>query len=168
MRSEKVENMKLIHAVYERGVFRPTEPVELPDGCRVEFEPRVSDQLAHGNHFQDRIAELGKLKDGWLDGKGRAPSEASLDWLSQQFDDRYPEELPVPFAYPMAEGGVQLEWSLGDFEASLEVDLSARIATWHCLNLKTEEDRVQNLDLNADQGWDALANEVRGLIGVQQ
>jgi len=32
--------MKTIHAVYEHGVFKPTEPVELPEACEVEFEPR--------------------------------------------------------------------------------------------------------------------------------
>ncbi len=33
--------MKTIRAVYENGIFRPTEPVELPDPCAVEFEPRL-------------------------------------------------------------------------------------------------------------------------------
>ena len=33
--------MKTIHAVFENGVFRPTQPVELPEHCQVEFEPRV-------------------------------------------------------------------------------------------------------------------------------
>lgn len=33
--------MKPVHAIYEGGVFRPTEPVALPDPCHVEFEPRV-------------------------------------------------------------------------------------------------------------------------------
>ena len=32
--------MKTIHAVYENGVFRPLEAVELPDRTEVEFEPR--------------------------------------------------------------------------------------------------------------------------------
>jgi predicted DNA-binding antitoxin AbrB/MazE fold protein len=32
---------KTIHAVYENGVFRPTEPVDLPDHTPVEFEPRI-------------------------------------------------------------------------------------------------------------------------------
>ena len=32
--------MKTIHAVYEQGIFRPLEAVELPDQCEVEFEPR--------------------------------------------------------------------------------------------------------------------------------
>jgi predicted DNA-binding antitoxin AbrB/MazE fold protein len=29
-----------IHAVYENGVFRPTEKVNLPDRCEVEVEVR--------------------------------------------------------------------------------------------------------------------------------
>jgi predicted DNA-binding antitoxin AbrB/MazE fold protein len=32
--------MKTIHAIFERGVFRPLESVGLPDRCEVEFEPR--------------------------------------------------------------------------------------------------------------------------------
>jgi predicted DNA-binding antitoxin AbrB/MazE fold protein len=32
--------MKTVRAVYENGVFRPTEPPELPDRSVVEFEPR--------------------------------------------------------------------------------------------------------------------------------
>ncbi len=30
-----------IHAIYENGVFRPVEPVDLPDRTAVQFEPRV-------------------------------------------------------------------------------------------------------------------------------
>ncbi|MBL9125811.1 MAG: antitoxin family protein [Planctomycetaceae bacterium] len=33
--------MKTIHAVFENGVFRPTQPVELPEASHVEFEPRL-------------------------------------------------------------------------------------------------------------------------------
>ena len=29
--------MGVIHAVYENGVFRPTEPVDLPESSRVEL-----------------------------------------------------------------------------------------------------------------------------------
>ena len=32
--------MKTIHAVYESGVFRPLDAVELPERTQVEFEPR--------------------------------------------------------------------------------------------------------------------------------
>ncbi len=32
--------MKTVHAVFENGVFRPMEPVQLPEKTEVEFEPR--------------------------------------------------------------------------------------------------------------------------------
>ena len=38
--------MKTIHAVYERGVFRPLEPVEMAERTQVEFEPRPVAQAA--------------------------------------------------------------------------------------------------------------------------
>jgi predicted DNA-binding antitoxin AbrB/MazE fold protein len=33
--------MKTIHAVYEQGVFRPLESVELPERTEVEFAPKI-------------------------------------------------------------------------------------------------------------------------------
>jgi predicted DNA-binding antitoxin AbrB/MazE fold protein len=33
-----------IHAIYENGVFRPTEKVELPERCEVEVEIRRVDE----------------------------------------------------------------------------------------------------------------------------
>jgi predicted DNA-binding antitoxin AbrB/MazE fold protein len=37
---------RTIHAVYENGVFRPTDPVDLPEHTAVEFEPRVKPSTA--------------------------------------------------------------------------------------------------------------------------
>ena len=51
--------MKTVHAVYEQGVFKPTERVELPDHCQVEFEPRpVGSSAAHGAALADVYAVL--------------------------------------------------------------------------------------------------------------
>jgi predicted DNA-binding antitoxin AbrB/MazE fold protein len=36
--------IKTIHAVFEQGVFRPLEKVELPERTEVEFEPKVVGQ----------------------------------------------------------------------------------------------------------------------------
>jgi predicted DNA-binding antitoxin AbrB/MazE fold protein len=33
--------MRVIHAIFEKGVFRPTEPVDLPEASEVEVELRV-------------------------------------------------------------------------------------------------------------------------------
>lgn len=52
--------MKLIHAVFENGVFRPTQPVELPENCHVEFEPRVVTNEAGAPSLEDVYAILGR------------------------------------------------------------------------------------------------------------
>jgi predicted DNA-binding antitoxin AbrB/MazE fold protein len=44
--------MKTIHAVYESGVFRPLEAVELPERTEVEFEPRP---VGHGDDRNGRL-----------------------------------------------------------------------------------------------------------------
>ena len=41
----------VIHAIFEDGVFRPIEPVDLPERTRVEFEPRVVDEALPGAQF---------------------------------------------------------------------------------------------------------------------
>jgi predicted DNA-binding antitoxin AbrB/MazE fold protein len=35
--------MPTVHAIFENGVFRPTEPVDLEEATEVAFEPRVVD-----------------------------------------------------------------------------------------------------------------------------
>ncbi len=41
--------MKTIHAVFEHGVFRPLETVELAEQTEVEFEPRPVPGAANGD-----------------------------------------------------------------------------------------------------------------------
>ena len=33
--------MSTVHAIFENGVFRPRGAVGLPEGCEVEFDPRI-------------------------------------------------------------------------------------------------------------------------------
>ena len=65
--------------------------------------------LLHALDIASRLEELKKIKDGWLDGAGQAPSHEGLDWLAGVLKDRYPDYLPRPYAYPVPDGGVQLE-----------------------------------------------------------
>ena len=47
--------MKTIHAMYEMGVFRPLEAVELPERTEVEFEPHLVAPPADRNGVLDGI-----------------------------------------------------------------------------------------------------------------
>lgn len=115
-----------------------------------------------------RLAELQGLKDGWLDGEGVAPKPASLIWLAETFGRLYPEELQLPHIYPTVEGGVQAEWTLSCHEASLRIDFSNRAAEWHVLNVNTNYDDTQTLDLTSENDWTRLVQNIRKLSEFRQ
>ena len=50
--------MQTVHAIYENGVFRPTDPVDLPDRCMVEFVPKVIEQPAESVGSSSAIYEI--------------------------------------------------------------------------------------------------------------
>ena len=111
-----------------------------------------------------RLDELRSLRGGWLDGEGRAPSQAGLDWFSGSFESNYPEDLPLPYLYPTAEGGVLAEWTLGQHEISLEVDFGSKQGEWHNLNMATDREEEQLLKLCEVSGWGWLVVRIRNLM----
>ena len=52
--------MSSIHAIYENGVFRPIQPVSLPDQCEVEVEIRAVNTEREHPSLNDVYAILGK------------------------------------------------------------------------------------------------------------
>ena len=63
--------MATIHAIFENGVFRPTEPVGLADSTEVVFEPRVVPAVANGDlddsHFISRPKPMtAEELEAWL------------------------------------------------------------------------------------------------------
>lgn len=111
-----------------------------------------------------RLDELRGMRDGWLDGSGLAPKSAGLDWLSTEFDRRYPDDVPLPYTYPTPEGGISMEWSVESNEAILEIDVDAHSAEWFWLDLDSDDkfERTLNMDESADWQW--LALEIRSKL----
>ncbi len=58
--------IKKIHAIYEDGVFKPTEPVNLPENSKVEFEIKVADDSQQPS-IDDVYAVLGNRYDSGQD-----------------------------------------------------------------------------------------------------
>jgi len=52
-----------LHAIYENGVFRPIEPVDLPDRCEVEVEVRAVTTDAPRPSLDDVYAILNERFD---------------------------------------------------------------------------------------------------------
>ena len=74
--------MKPIHAVYENGVFRPTEPVALPENSNVEIVVRVKHSLdrepgclpgqatsnsPQGSHHGNTQSAAGMMSEHWTE-----------------------------------------------------------------------------------------------------
>jgi hypothetical protein len=115
-----------------------------------------------------RLEELKALRDGWPDGRGTAPPRAGLDWLAGEIGARYSAELPLPYVYPVAEGGVRLEWSIGFREVSLEIDLGQRSGEWHALDLDTCEDEARTLNLDDEAAWNRMIDRLTEMVGAAQ
>lgn len=103
-----------------------------------------------------RLEQIAQLKDGWLDGKGVASDKAKLTHLSNLFDAHFDGNLPLPYLYPTAEGGVQAEWTLNDTEVSLEIDLENMQAEYQALNMKDDSCTELTLSLVDQDGWKQL------------
>jgi predicted DNA-binding antitoxin AbrB/MazE fold protein len=50
-----------IDAIYEHGVFRPTEPVEMPEGERVQIVVLVTDKVASTPSPASILVEIAAL-----------------------------------------------------------------------------------------------------------
>jgi hypothetical protein len=108
-----------------------------------------------------RLDEFRNLKDGWLDGKGIAPAKDGLAWLLEQFETMYSEELETPYLYPTPEGGVQAEWTIKSQEITLEIDLADHKGEWHQLNLASEQEIFQKLNLEEADAWAWISKQIQ-------
>ena len=64
--------MTTVHAIFENGVFKPQEPVDLPEQARVEFEPRVVAKPGEADDQESIYAILGeRYQSGQIDGAER-------------------------------------------------------------------------------------------------
>jgi hypothetical protein len=115
-----------------------------------------------------RVEELKLLRHGWLDGKGVAPAPAALDWITTAFEERYPDDLRLPYLFPTPAGRALAEWSLAPWSLSLEIDLVAKRGYWHALNLDTDKEAEKELDLASADDWTWLAEQVRSTGGVAE
>ena len=131
--------------------------------------PPQTEKVLHPLDVPARLDEFRALRDGWADGMqyagdwgngyGKAPSHAGLDWLAAAFTRHYPQDAPLPYTYPTPEGGVQMEWSVGNQDISLEIDLATRQGWWHRLDLSTTDAAEQDLTLDA-AAWQWLGTEI--------
>jgi hypothetical protein len=108
-----------------------------------------------------QIDELKKLRDCWFDEESQAPSHEALNWFIQIFDTYCVDSLPSPYIYPTYEGGIRMEWSIGSWELSLDVNLASHRGYWHALNTGNSQAEDKDLNLENEEGWNFLIQQVK-------
>lgn len=105
-----------------------------------------TDPLAIENQF----ARIAKLEAGWFDGKGPCLRGEGLDRAKAFF--HAVDSHPV-WIYPMPEGGVRGEWSIGDWEPSVEIGFASPSPTgyFHAWNKRTDEDTDREFVLGDEE-----------------
>lgn len=104
-----------------------------------------------------RLHELAKLKPGWLDGVGVSPSLPFVKWLDELFELYYPANIPFPYIYPTAEGGVSLEWDIDKFtELSMEIDPETYHGNLYGIYKIEGKEIDEDVDLITD-GWSRVS-----------
>lgn len=114
-----------------------------------------------------RLEELAELNPGWLDGKGLALDRKGLQALTRDFDNYFDPALPLPYLYPTAEGGVQAEWSINQWEISLEIDLLQRRAQYQAVFVPDQRTQESEFNLADQAEWVRLSQDLRALLALQ-
>ena len=133
------------------------------DGKLVRIESIEHVQNLDDLDVPTRLDELSKLSDDWLDGTGKAPDPQGLQWLGNTFNANLDSRLPLPYLYPTAAGGIQAEWSINDWEVSLEIDLIQKSGEYQALNIETDEVQDFRYNLSKNEDWRAINNNLRKL-----
>ena len=91
--------------------------------------------------FVEELESIASLSDGWYDEGSLAPNNAAILGARALAAPLLFHSLPFPHAFPLASGGVSLEWSLESVEASVTFHTSSEAATVASWDSITDEHR---------------------------
>ena len=145
-----------------------------PAGTVVEFTSLSRLKIIETpSNISRQLDDIRALKNGWLDGEGRAPSQSGIDWIESRLYRYLPADLPRPYLYPTEVGGVQLEWSIESNEVSVEINLESHLGVWHQLDLKSQRDlqpldeREREFNLDQSSAWEWIIRQINSMRGIQ-
>lgn len=97
--------------------------------------------------FELRLEEIRSTPAGWYDDENPAPCPAAIEAMRCLLVDVSMQPVPLPHLYPLPSGGIAAEWTIGEWEASVEVDETGSQMTLNSVNTNTGEDVDMVIDL---------------------
>jgi hypothetical protein len=102
-----------------------------------------------------RLVEFAALRPGWFDGvHGEAFAKLDLDWLADVWARSMPASRNDALLAPTPDGEISAEWFFGRWDATLDINPSARTGYFHALELDSHEEiALDDLDLSQPAAW---------------
>jgi hypothetical protein len=103
--------------------------------------------------FEERLKEITDTSAGWYDDTNPAPSPKAIEAIRKLLLAVPPEKsIPMPYLYPKPNGGISGEWSIGNWEASAEIDPAADTLELSAVDVLSQQDlfiqvKIDSLDL---------------------
>ena len=115
----------------------------------------------------EEIEKLKELEDGWYDTDGEAgtaPDDEAIQGVWKLASAIRSYGLPHPHVFPRVDGGVSMEWTLGEIEASIEFADSSEYATVASWDATTDEHQYEE-NVQVDRKY--MRDWLGGLTGTQ-
>lgn len=151
-----------IAAIYENGVLRPRQPLDLAEGTEVHVTigALTTELFSEGLHADlDRLAAL----DVNWDGYGAGPLDRDILSAARRFAERLLSTMTIrPLVIPISNGGLQFEWHKGPKVLELEIEDADTV---HYLKWDPEEE-VQEEDVFQIDDFERARDLIRWFEGV--
>lgn len=111
-----------------------------------------------------RLEEISQLKNGWFEGQGTSFDIDFLNWLNNKLENHFDNDIINTYIFPTIDGDIQIEWSSTNYEASLKINSVNKRGAFHILNLITDEDSIEELNLDDDSQWKSLNTKLEKIF----
>lgn len=91
--------------------------------------------------LDERLGDIARTPAGWYSGQNPAPDASAIARMGELVALITTEAgVPVPYVYPLPDGGITGEWTRGDWEISATVTLPDLVIELHALNVENDEE----------------------------
>lgn len=100
--------------------------------------------------FDERLDEIAQAQEGWYEPGNPSPSQAAVEAM-RAFVRLAVLEVGAhaPYLYPLPEGGVAAEWTIGAWEASANVGAEGTAVELHAINTESLEEQEDSVATDA-------------------
>lgn len=132
-----------IARVRVRGLLAVAQRLKMKSVAELEV---VDDERApEVQRVWKRLEDLRSLRDGWLEGDGVTPDAVVVararEVIARILVDY--RDLPRPKVFPTPDGGIQVEWMIGDWGAELVFEPDEEGVMAEATNVETGEEREE-------------------------